>query len=117
MLTLFKKQPGMDCIKIRIQALNLVSLNKINLLIQSISSKKSIFYSSISLPLKIKKFNIVKSPHVNKKARDQFEMRFYNRLYCIYIKDTQKDVLEELKGMFLEDLSVKISFNFKKCIS
>lgn len=34
----------------------------------------------IPLPTKIEKFTVLSSPHVNKKAREQFEMRTHKRL-------------------------------------
>lgn len=37
----------------------------------------------IPMPLKIKKFTVNRSPHVNKKSREQFEMRTHTRLIDI----------------------------------
>ncbi len=37
----------------------------------------------IPLPTKIEKFTVLRSPHVNKKAREQFEMRTHKRLLDI----------------------------------
>jgi len=37
----------------------------------------------IPLPTKINKFTVLRSPHVNKKSREQFEMRTYKRLIDI----------------------------------
>lgn len=37
----------------------------------------------VPLPTKISKFTVLKSPHVNKKAREQFEMRTHKRLIDI----------------------------------
>ena len=37
----------------------------------------------VLLPTRIKKFTILISPHVNKKARDQYEMRVHSRLVDI----------------------------------
>ena len=34
----------------------------------------------IPLPVKIKKYTVLRSPHVNKKSREQFEIRCYKRL-------------------------------------
>jgi len=35
------------------------------------------------MPLKIKKFTVNRSPHVNKKSREQFEIRTHTRLIDI----------------------------------
>ena len=37
----------------------------------------------ISLPLKIKKFCLLRSPHVNKDSREHFEMRIYKKFFDI----------------------------------
>lgn len=36
--------------------------------------------SKVSLPRKIKKFTLLRSPHIDKKSREQFEIRTYKRL-------------------------------------
>ncbi len=36
-----------------------------------------------SLPTKIKKFTVNKSPHIDKKSRDQFEIRTYTKVVSI----------------------------------
>jgi small subunit ribosomal protein S10 len=37
----------------------------------------------VPLPTKIQKFTVLRSPHVNKKSREQFEMRTHKRLIDI----------------------------------
>ncbi len=37
----------------------------------------------VPLPTKISKYTVLRSPHVNKKAREQFEMRTHKRLIDI----------------------------------
>ena len=51
----------------------------------------------IPLPTRINRYTVLKSPHVDKKSRDQFEMRNHKRLIDI-IDPTQKtlDALTEL---------------------
>ena len=51
----------------------------------------------IPLPTRINKYTVLRSPHVNKKSRDQFEMRNHKRLIDI-VEPTQKtlDALTEL---------------------
>ena len=43
----------------------------------------------IPLPTKISRYTILRSPHVDKKSREQFEMRIHKRLIDI-IEPTQK---------------------------
>ena len=45
----------------------------------------------IPMPNKIEKFTVLRSPHVNKKAREQFEIRTHKRLLDI-LEPTQETV-------------------------
>ena len=38
----------------------------------------------IPLPVKINRYTVLRSPHVNKKSREQFEIRSFKRLLEIY---------------------------------
>ncbi len=53
----------------------------------------------VPLPTKINKFTILRSPHVNKKAREQFEMRTHKRLLDIY--EPKKETIEALRSLDL----------------
>jgi small subunit ribosomal protein S10 len=53
----------------------------------------------IPLPTKIERFTVLRSPHVNKKSREQFEMRTHKRL--IDILDTNEDTVEALMKLQL----------------
>ena len=63
----------------------------------------------IPLPNKIEKFTVLRGPHVDKKSRDQFEIRTHKRLLDI-IDPTIKTV-DELKKLNLPagvDITIKI---------
>lgn len=63
----------------------------------------------IPLPTRIERFTVNKSPHVNKKAMEQFEIRTHKRLLDI-IDPTIKTV-DELKKLNLPagvDITIKI---------
>ncbi len=53
----------------------------------------------IPLPTKIERYTVLRSPHVNKKSREQFEMRTHKRL--IDILDTNEDTVEALMKLQL----------------
>lgn len=53
----------------------------------------------IPLPTKVEKFCVLKSPHVNKKSREQFEIRTHKRL--IDIIDPNSDTVEALMKLEL----------------
>lgn len=53
----------------------------------------------IPLPTKIEKFCVLRSPHVNKKSREQFEIRTHKRL--IDIVNPNSDTVEALMKLEL----------------
>ncbi|HIP46948.1 MAG TPA: 30S ribosomal protein S10 [Campylobacterales bacterium] len=53
----------------------------------------------IPMPTKIKKYTVLKSPHVNKDAREQFEMRMHSRLIDIVSATT--DTVDSLMKLDL----------------
>lgn len=53
----------------------------------------------IPLPTKIEKFCVLRSPHVNKKSREQFEIRTHKRL--IDILNPNSDTVEALMKLEL----------------
>jgi len=53
----------------------------------------------VPLPTRINKYTVLKSPHVNKKAREQFEMRTHKRL--IDILDPTSKVMDALMKLEL----------------
>jgi len=53
----------------------------------------------IPLPTKIKKYTVLKSPHVNKDSREQFEIRIHTRL--IDIVSSTPDTVDSLMKLDL----------------
>ncbi len=62
----------------------------------------------IPLPTKIEKFCVLKSPHVDKKSRDQFERRTYKRL--LDILDPTQQTVDSLMKL---DLSAGVDVEIK----
>ena len=63
----------------------------------------------IPLPTRIEKFTVLKSPHVNKKAREQFERRTHKRVLDIINPTPQTvDALMKLDLAFGVDLDIKL---------
>ena len=48
----------------------------------------------IPLPTRINKYTVLRSPHVDKKSREQFEVRTHKRL--LYIMDTTPQTMDAL---------------------
>jgi small subunit ribosomal protein S10 len=53
----------------------------------------------VPLPTRINKYTVLRSPHVNKKSREQFEMRTHKRL--IDILNPSSDVMDALMRLEL----------------
>jgi small subunit ribosomal protein S10 len=62
----------------------------------------------IPLPTKIERFTVLKSPHVNKDARDQYELRTHKRLIII-VQPTDKTVDALMKLDLAAGVDVQIS--------
>ena len=63
----------------------------------------------IPLPTKIQKFTVLRSPHVNKKSREQFEMRIHKRLIDIHNSTPQTvDALMKLDLPAGIDIEIKV---------
>jgi small subunit ribosomal protein S10 len=63
----------------------------------------------IPLPTRIEKFTVLRSPHVNKKSREQFERRTHKRLLDIVDPTPQTlDALMKLELAFGVDLDIKL---------
>ena len=62
----------------------------------------------VPLPMNIKRFCVNRSPHVDKKSSDQFEIRTYARLIDIF--DPTSDTVDSLKKLNLP-AGVEIKIN------
>lgn len=67
---------------------------------------KGAIVSYMPLPTKIKKYTTLRSPHIDRKSREQFEMRKHRRV--LQLVDPSIQVLEKLKS-----LSVPASVNIQ----
>ena len=89
---------------------------KINLQSQSLSDirfidnffkkEKNLLIKEVKLPLKTKRFVVVKSPHVNKKSKEHFQIKTYKRLY--YLKEDYFAVKEMIQHI-PSGISVKVT--------
>jgi len=64
----------------------------------------------VPLPTKIEKYTVLTSPHVNKDARDQYEIRTHKRLVVI-VSPTDKTVDALMSLDFAAGVDVQISLN------
>ncbi|MED5307196.1 MAG: 30S ribosomal protein S10 [Bacteroidota bacterium] len=84
-------------IKLKSYDFNLVdkSAEKI---VKTVKSTGAVVSGPIPLPTNKKIFTVLRSPHVNKKSREQFELNSYKRLLDIYSTSTSTvDALMKLE--------------------
>jgi small subunit ribosomal protein S10 len=62
----------------------------------------------IPLPTNVSRYTVLRSPHVNKKSREQFEIRTHNRM--IDILEPNQQTLDELMKL---DLSAGVDVEIK----
>ena len=79
-------------------------------IVKTVKNSGAIVAGPIPLPTEKKIFTVLRSPHVNKKAREQFQYTTHKRLIEIY-SPTQKtvDALSKLELPSGVDIQVKLS--------
>ena len=79
-------------------------------LIDGISSINGIAKGPIPLPTKKRKYCVIRSPHVDKKSREQFEIRIHKRLLEIYTPQNVENIADSfLKIAIPPGVSLKLS--------
>ena len=68
-------------LKITIKTFNLNVLNLYLFFLKKVFHRLGTEFSIFFLPIKRKRITLLKSPHVNKTAREQFEIKHYKLLY------------------------------------
>ena len=63
----------------------------------------------LPLPTRINKYTVLRSPHVDKKSREQFEVRTHKRL--LYIMDTTPQTMDALMRL---DISAGVDIAIKQ---
>jgi small subunit ribosomal protein S10 len=71
---------------------------------------EAIVHGPIPLPTRIERFTVLRSPHIDKKSREQFEIRTHKRLIDI-VQPTNKtiDALNKLSLPAGVDIKIKAS--------
>jgi small subunit ribosomal protein S10 len=65
-------------------------------------------FKKIVLPTKIKRFVFLKSPHVNKKSKEHFQLLYHKRLY--YINFQTVKIFKEFLLKIPNDLNITLKF-------
>ena len=70
-----------DRIRVRLRGFDVELVDQsAKAIVQTVNKVGTKVAGPIPLPTRINKFTVLRSPHVNKKSREQFEMRTHKRL-------------------------------------
>jgi small subunit ribosomal protein S10 len=87
-------------IRVRLRAFDVKLLDQsARSIVNTVKKSGAKISGPVPLPTRIEKFTVLRSPHVNKKAREQFEMRTHKRLIDIF--EPTSDTIEALKQLEL----------------
>lgn len=87
-----------DKIQIRMEAYDHETLDQAALDIVETAKRTGAKISGpVPLPTRIERYTVLRSPHVDKKAREQFEIRTHKRL--IYITETTSKTVDALSKL------------------
>ena len=90
----------MDRIRVRLRGFDIELIDQsAKAIVDTVAKAGAKVAGPIPLPTKINKYTVLRSPHVNKKAREQFEMRTHKRL--IDILDPTSKVMDSLMRLEL----------------
>ena len=66
-------------------------------IVKAVKATGAVVSGPIPLPTKVEKFTVLRSPHVNKKSREQFQLATHKRLLDIYTSSSKTvDALSKL---------------------
>ena len=89
-----------DRIRVRLRGFDVELIDQSSrAIVQTVSKAGAKVAGPIPLPTRINKYTVLRSPHVNKKSREQFEMRTHKRL--IDILDPTSNVMDALMRLEL----------------
>ena len=98
-------------IKIRLKSFDHRMIDASTLeIVKTVKNTGALVRGPIPLPVKKEKFSVLTSPHVNKDAQDQYELRTHKRLVII-VNPTEKTVDALMKLDLAAGVDVQISLD------
>ena len=100
---------GEECIRIRMEAYDHSVLDQSAAeIVDTAKRTGAIVHGPVPLPTRIERYTVLRSPHIDKKSREQFEIRTHKRLIDI-IQPTGKtvDALNKLSLPAGVDIKIK----------
>ena len=90
----------MEKIRLKLKAYDHRVLDRsVALIVEAVKRTGAEIKGPIPLPTKIRRYTVLKSPHVNKDSREQFEIRVHSRL--IDIVSATSDTVDSLMSLDL----------------
>ena len=100
----------MNRLRIKLRAYDYQVLdNSVQEIVQTARNTGARIAGPIPLPTEINRYTVLRSPHVNKKSREQFEMRTHKRLVDI-LEPTQQTVDSLMKLDLSAGVDVEIKY-------
>ncbi len=89
-----------DTVKIRMEAYDHEILDTAaREIVQTVERTNAKVSGPVPLPTRVERYSVLRSPHVNKKSREQFEIRTHKRL--IYITESTSKTVDALTKLQL----------------
>jgi len=90
----------MEKIRLKLKAYDHMVLDRsVQAIVEAVKRTGSELRGPIPLPTKVKRYTVLRSPHVNKDSREQFEIRVHSRLIDIVSAST--DTIDSLMKLDL----------------
>lgn len=109
------KKPFFFEVRLRLKSVNSKKIHFLKEELKLLASEYGLYYSSISLPVNKSNITVLKSPHVNKKAKDQFEICVNNCLVILKGLTQNSSLFLRLKEFESEEVVTRliVSLNLK----
>jgi len=96
----FFRKATMEKIRLKLRAYDHRVLDRsVSAIVEAVKRTGAEIRGPIPLPTKIRKYTVLRSPHVNKDSREQFEIRIHSRL--IDIVSATPDTVDSLMKLDL----------------
>ena len=90
----------MEKIRLKLKAYDHMVLDRsVQAIVEAVKRTGSELRGPIPLPTKVKRYTVLRSPHINKDSREQFEIRIHTRLIDIVSAST--DTIDSLMKLDL----------------
>lgn len=104
----FFRRKNMEKIRLKLKAYDHRVLDRsVASIVEAVKRTGAVIRGPIPLPTKIRKYTVIRSPHVNKSSREQFEIRMHARLIDI-VSATSETVDSLMKLDLAPEVDVEV---------